>query len=163
MRARLVYNIVTTLAEETAIALVGLWLLPHLGVSIPPWAVGVIMGAWLAWAVFTYQKGTIALRRATADIIGRQGLVIERLDPEGQVKVEGEIWRARTDGGPIDEGTKIEVVARQGLTLLVGAVGSGEGATGPVDNGDNDERNADPGRHQAEHFEGSQGGGLDSR
>ena len=138
MRARLIYNVVTTLAEEAAIALAGLWLLPRLGVRIPPWVVGVIMAAWLAFTIFTYQKGTIALRRAAIDIVGRRGLAITRLDPEGQVKVEGEIWRARATNGPIDEGTNIEIIARQGLTLSVREARSGDSAARAVHDGDND-------------------------
>ena len=163
MRARLVYNIVTTLAEEVAIALVGLWLLPRFGVRTPAWVVGVIMAAWLAWTVFTYRKGTTALRRAPSDIIGQHGLAITNLAPRGQVKVQGEIWWARTSSGPIDAGVKIEVVAREGLTLKVREARSRESATGPVYDGDNDEHDTDSRQHQGEHLERPQGGGLDHR
>jgi membrane protein implicated in regulation of membrane protease activity len=38
--------------------------------------------------------------------------------PEGQVKVDGEIWRARCDGG-CDAGTQIVIRAVDGLTLVV--------------------------------------------
>jgi len=163
MRARLVYNIVTTLAEEVAIGLVGLWLLPYFGVAIPAWVVGVIMAAWLAWTVFTYRKGTTALRRPLADIIGQHGMAITRLEPRGQVKVQGEIWWAHADGDPIDAGVEIEVVSRQGLTLVVRDARSREGVAGPVHDGNDDEHETHPGQHQAENLQRPQGGGLDRR
>lgn len=51
---------------------------------------------------------------------GRTGRVIERLDPEGTVRVAGESWRARShDGRPLEAGREVEIVDRTGLTLLV--------------------------------------------
>jgi membrane-bound ClpP family serine protease len=35
------------------------------------------------------------------------------------VTVQGEIWRAVADGGPVDEGVPVRVVDVQGLTLRV--------------------------------------------
>jgi membrane-bound ClpP family serine protease len=47
------------------------------------------------------------------------GVARSRLAPEGQVTVQGEIWRAVADGGPVDEGVPVRVVDVQGLTLRV--------------------------------------------
>ena len=53
-------------------------------------------------------------------IQGRKGEVIEKLDPEGEVKVRGELWKAKShDGVDIEPGEDIEVVDREGLTLIV--------------------------------------------
>ena len=53
---------------------------------------------------------------------GRRGIVIKpiaELDP-GQVKLDGEIWTARSYfDEPIPEGTRIEVVEVRGVTALV--------------------------------------------
>jgi membrane protein implicated in regulation of membrane protease activity len=51
-------------------------------------------------------------------LVGKAGIATSELWPEGQVKVEGEIWRARCDGG-CDAGTKIVVRSVEGLTLVV--------------------------------------------
>ena len=52
-------------------------------------------------------------------LIGKVGSVIERIDPEGKIMVEGEIWRAVSASGPIDEGANVRVVRVQDTTLVV--------------------------------------------
>ena len=51
-------------------------------------------------------------------LVGEVGVALGDLWPEGQVKVNGEIWRARCDGG-CDAGTSVVVRAINGLTLDV--------------------------------------------
>ena len=43
--------------------------------------------------------------------------------PDGQVQVDGEIWRAVADGGAIPAGVKVRVTAVDGLTLKVSRAG----------------------------------------
>lgn len=60
-------------------------------------------------------------RRASVGVetlVGRTGIASSDLWPEGQVKLEGEIWRARCDGG-CDAGTQVVVRKVEGLTLVV--------------------------------------------
>jgi membrane protein implicated in regulation of membrane protease activity len=54
--------------------------------------------------------------------VGSRAMVIEPIDPMaggGRVKMETEVWRATTDGGPIDEGTPVVVVDVRGARLVV--------------------------------------------
>lgn len=51
-------------------------------------------------------------------LIGRTATVVSACDPSGQVRVAGEIWAARCDGGA-EEGETVTVVGRDGLTLAV--------------------------------------------
>jgi membrane protein implicated in regulation of membrane protease activity len=51
-------------------------------------------------------------------LIGREAVTVSPLRPTGQVKLDGEIWEARCDGGA-DAGQRVTVVGRDGLTLLV--------------------------------------------
>jgi membrane protein implicated in regulation of membrane protease activity len=51
-------------------------------------------------------------------LVGKPGVALSELWPDGQVKVDGEIWRARCDGG-CDAGTKVVVRSVDGLTLVV--------------------------------------------
>ena len=51
-------------------------------------------------------------------LVGKKGVAVDSLWPEGQVKVNGEIWKARCAGG-CDAGTAIVVRAIDGLTLEV--------------------------------------------
>jgi membrane protein implicated in regulation of membrane protease activity len=60
-------------------------------------------------------------RRATVGaeaLVGKQGVAASDLWPEGQVKVDGELWKARCAGG-CDVGTKVVVQEVDGLTLVV--------------------------------------------
>jgi membrane protein implicated in regulation of membrane protease activity len=51
-------------------------------------------------------------------LVGRRGIAVGDLWPEGQIKVDGEIWRARCSGG-CDAGTDVVVRSVEGLTLVV--------------------------------------------
>ena len=60
-------------------------------------------------------------RRATVGtdaLVGVTAVAIDDLFPEGQVKVNGEIWRARCEAG-CDAGAAVVVRAVNGLTLEV--------------------------------------------
>jgi len=60
-------------------------------------------------------------RRATVGtnaLVGLTGVAIGDLFPEGQVKVNGEIWRARCEAG-CDAGAAVVIRAVNGLTLEV--------------------------------------------
>jgi membrane protein implicated in regulation of membrane protease activity len=60
-------------------------------------------------------------RRATVGtdaLVGLTGVAVGELFPEGQVKVNGEIWRARCEAG-CDAGDTVVVRAVKGLTLEV--------------------------------------------
>ena len=48
-----------------------------------------------------------------------RGKVVESLNPEGQVKIRGEIWDAKSVDNGIDIGEEIEVLDTDGLKLLV--------------------------------------------
>lgn len=87
-----------------------------------PWS-WVAVGVGAAWEL----AETVVLvqwskRRAAAvgveALVGRRAVVVADCMPEGQVRVAGELWRARCRGGA---GTGDEVVVRavDGLTLEV--------------------------------------------
>jgi membrane-bound ClpP family serine protease len=52
-------------------------------------------------------------------LIGRQGLAMESLDPEGYVSIRGELWKAFNNGPPISAGAKVEVCELEGTKLVV--------------------------------------------
>lgn len=69
-------------------------------------------GAFMWWS----KRG-----RATVGVealVGKVGVAASDLWPEGQVRVGGELWRARCAGG-CDTGTKVVVRSVEGLTLVV--------------------------------------------
>ncbi len=60
--------------------------------------------------------------RSSADkLLGSTGVAVAEITPTaGEVKIAGEVWSARSyDGSPIAPGTEIEVMERDGITVLV--------------------------------------------
>lgn len=60
-------------------------------------------------------------RRAAVGVevlVGKKGVTVSDLWPSGQVKISGEIWNARCDGG-CEVGTAVVVRGVEGLTLDV--------------------------------------------
>ncbi len=54
------------------------------------------------------------------EFIGETAVVCQDLNPEGLVKVSGEIWKAVSgDGRRIRKGQKVKIISLEGLTLLV--------------------------------------------
>ena len=123
MSMRLIWAIVSTLLEEAALAVVVLWGLPQLDIHIPLAALIAVMVAWAAFSVFTYRKGTRALRKKPVidllPMVGSKGEVVSPLDPEGVIKIKGERWIAKSVRGRLDTGEEVTVVGQEGLKLIV--------------------------------------------
>ncbi|AFN04315.1 nodulation protein NfeD [Pyrococcus furiosus DSM 3638] len=82
---------------------------------------GVIIALFFAFGMAAVIR---AHRRKAAtgkeEMIGSEGTVVEELNPEGMIKVRGELWKARSkDGEKIEKGEKVKVVGMEGLTLIV--------------------------------------------
>jgi membrane protein implicated in regulation of membrane protease activity len=71
-------------------------------------------GVFLWWS--KRRKASVGVER----LVGTVGVAVGELWPEGQVKIDGEIWRAHCAGG-CEAGTKVVVRAIDGLTLDVEA------------------------------------------
>ena len=123
MSVRLIIAIITTALEEAAIAVIVLWLLPKVDVRLPIFALVLIMLAWAGFAVFTYRLGSRALRKkpegGLSSMLGMRGEVVKRLDPEGMVRIRGELWKAKSAGRKIEAGAIVTVVGQKGLKLIV--------------------------------------------
>jgi membrane-bound serine protease (ClpP class) len=52
-------------------------------------------------------------------LIGLTGTAVSRLAPVGEIRVEGQIWKAETISGTVNEGESVEIVSREGLILRV--------------------------------------------
>lgn len=87
-----------------------------------PWGlVAVLVGAVLEIAETGLFLWWSQRRRSSVGLetlVGKQAVVLSALEPEGQVKVDGEIWSARCEGG-CDRGMRVVVRAVDGLTLEV--------------------------------------------
>lgn len=130
MRARLVVAIFSTLMEEAALAVIVLLGLPQLGIHIPLAGLIVLMAAWCAFSVIIYRMGSRALRRkplvGLPDMLDSKGKVVSPLDPEGTIRIKGELWDATSAEGSINTGEGVTVVGQDGLKLVVRKSGTGD-------------------------------------
>ena len=87
-----------------------------------PWNVAVVAGA-AVWELGTALGGLWWSQRREAKVgmealMGREVEVRRACRPLGEIRVRGEIWRARCEQGA-DAGDRVRVVGLDGLTLLV--------------------------------------------
>jgi len=143
MRTRLIFTIVSTILEEAAIVVIVRWGLPSIGVDIPWPGLIALMLAWLGWSVFTYRIGSRALRQKPLvrlpAMVGSKGTAVSPLTPDGLVKIQGELWVAKSAAGTIETGQEVVVVAQDRLKLVVRAADSGQGGTGAIDEGNDNQ------------------------
>lgn len=87
-----------------------------------PWKVPtVVIGLVIeitetAFTVWLSRRGKPKVGAET--LIGEAATVTRRCDPLGEIRVRGETWQARCDGGA-EVGATVRVMAREGLTLVV--------------------------------------------
>jgi membrane protein implicated in regulation of membrane protease activity len=101
-----------------------LWLLVGWAI-VPLWAAVAFFAAWLIkdlavypWVHRAYRIGE---KTGTERLIGAKAIAQERLDPEGYVKLNGELWKARVDSHQqsVPAKTVVKVQAARGMTLIV--------------------------------------------
>jgi membrane-bound serine protease (ClpP class) len=122
---KIVSHGVLAIGGITSMALGSLMLFdsPEVGFRVSWWVIVPTVGAKAGLFLFVVAVGVRALGRPPATgaegLIGKTGSVRERLAPEGQVLVSGEIWRAVAEGEPVEIGGQVRIVAVDGLTLKV--------------------------------------------
>jgi membrane protein implicated in regulation of membrane protease activity len=118
-----VYSIISTVIEEAGIAALFLWLMPLFGIVIPLWVVILVLAGFAVFSYFMYRIGhpTILYEPVNSpeSIIGSTGIVERALNPEGYVRVCGELWQASGTEGNIERGEEVIVASIEGLKLTV--------------------------------------------
>ena len=121
--ARLILAIVSTALEEVAIYVIWRWLLPEFDIRLSVSVLIGVMAAWAVFAVWLFVFTTRTLKKQTVvglpTMIGSRGKVSSSLDPEGLVRIKGELWGATSAEGSLGEGEEVEVVGEDGLKLVV--------------------------------------------
>jgi membrane-bound serine protease (ClpP class) len=96
---------------------------PEVGFRVSWWVIAPTVAAMAGVFLFVVAAGVRALGRPPSTgaegLVGRTATVRERLGPEGQVMVSGEIWRAVAEGEPLEPGAQVRIVSVDGLTLKV--------------------------------------------
>ena len=78
---------------------------------------GVIIGLYIRWII-----GPVRRRKKLTGpeaMIGKIGIAISDLKPDGEVRVQGEIWRAQSISGDVEKGEQVNIKALNGLIVTV--------------------------------------------
>lgn len=110
------------LLDEILVAVLIILVLRELGVHVPFWAyvlAGVVCAAlyWLLYRLLLDQRKKSPIRHDA--MIGLTGECIKELNPEGLIRVQGEIWKAVCKCGVVIEGREVVIEEFRGLTLSV--------------------------------------------
>ena len=117
------------LVPGTVLLIIGV--LVVLGVDIFSSTYGIVFGIILALlaavaTVFLYSRLTPGdekpLTISMDSLVGKTGVVLNVLDDEslsGKVRIEGQIFSAKSLAGKIPEGSKVKVIASQGVHIVV--------------------------------------------
>lgn len=102
---------------------------PEAGFRVSWWVVLPTVGVTAGVFLFVVAVGVRALRvhspAGASALVGLSGVARGPLSPEGQVLVQGELWRAVARDAPVEEGSRVRVVDVHGLTLTVEKAGEG--------------------------------------
>ena len=127
---RLALAILATLAEEIAIVLIVLLVLPRFGFHMPlPGLIGLVAGVSV-YAVISYRQAGRALMKEPVagftTMVGSRGKVVSPLAPSGLIKIRNELWEAKSAGRRIGTGEEVIVVGQAGLKLVVRKATAGD-------------------------------------
>jgi membrane-bound serine protease (ClpP class) len=96
---------------------------PEVGFRVSWWVILPTVGATAGMFLVAVAAGLRALSASSpvggSALVGQTGVARDALSPEGQVLVQGELWRAVARGAPVAEGARVRVVDANGLTLTV--------------------------------------------
>jgi len=120
---RLILAVISTGLEEVAIWAIWRWVLPDFGIRLSWLPLIVIMIAWAAFGTWLFILTTRTIKQQAQvglpSMVGSRGRVVGTLNPEGMVKIRGELWGAVSGGGKIGEGEEVIVVGEDSLKLTV--------------------------------------------
>jgi len=92
-------------------------------VSVSPWLIGgmtvlffgvLLLVAQRVWAVHGLKPWSGA-----ESLIGVPAQVVSAIAPEGTVRIQGEVWSARSAAGHIEAGAKVRVLRTEGVVVVV--------------------------------------------
>ena len=106
------------------IASVGGWWL-HYSLNVPAWISASILVVWVVKDYVLYPVLRFAYeadsRKRIEHLIGIHGTAVESLEPNGYIRVHGELWQAINEGTDtaVNAGTNVTVIGTDGMVLIV--------------------------------------------
>jgi membrane-bound ClpP family serine protease len=102
-----------------------LYLLINQFYPIPVYLFLLFLSIWILKDIilypFTWKAYDIKRNSIEQAFVGETGIVIKNLNPEGHIRIRGEIWKAQIRPGSrqIKKGSKVTVNSVEGLKLIV--------------------------------------------
>jgi membrane-bound ClpP family serine protease len=97
----------------------GLFYFFPLRMALPIYLCLLFISGLMYYGMFTVMGRKRRVRTGFEEMIGKDGLVFEDINPEGKVRIDDELWTARAQGGRFLKGEKVRISGHEGLTLLV--------------------------------------------
>jgi len=83
-------------------------------------AVALVMSGMFGVVVYKVaQARRMKVKVGPEQFTGKMGIAVSVLSPRGEVRVEGQTWKAESVMGTVKEGESVEIVGREGLILRV--------------------------------------------
>ena len=118
-----IYSIISTVIETGVLAAALIWVLPLFGVTLSWWWILLILVVFVIYSYIMYRIGhpTVLYEPVTApeSIVGTEGVVEADLNPDGYVRVRGELWKASCADGWLSKGDEVVVTGLNGMKLAV--------------------------------------------
>lgn len=107
-----------------AVILVSIMLLVKYYADFDWYIFWIILAAWIIKDIimfpFIWRSYDTGNESSAQNFKGKKAEVTRKLDPEGYVRIGGELWRARLiDDVPAEKGDRVSVEEREGLLLRV--------------------------------------------
>lgn len=99
-----------------------LWFLVD-NTAVPRWAAAGFFVFWVIkdFAIYPFVRHAYENKAKTGSeqLVGGKGIAHETLAPEGYIKIQGELWKAKSTGPTIPQDSTVRVTGAQGMTLMV--------------------------------------------
>jgi len=125
VRREYLYKALISLLDEALIITIILITLYFIGAPLI-FVIATLCFGLIVLILLFYTAYKALIRGCIHDVIGREGIVIEELNPKGLVMINGTLWHAENvdqEKKVIPKGAKVLVVSREGLIVKVRYLG----------------------------------------
>jgi membrane protein implicated in regulation of membrane protease activity len=94
-------------------------------IAVPRWAGAGFLVFWVLkdFAMYPFVRRAYEnnAKSGIEALVGGKGMTHEPIAPEGYIKIQGELWKARAEGQSIPRDRIVRVTGANGMTLIVEA------------------------------------------
>ena len=90
--------------------------------ALPLYLFLFFVSALMYYGMFTVMGRKRRVRTGFEEMIGKDAVVFEDINPEGKIRTDDELWDARAKEGEFLKGERVTIIGHEGLTLIVDAL-----------------------------------------